>query len=276
MPFLEAEIGQVAEMVWESVLGLRLEPGGDVPPAPERVVSALVQVSGAWEGAVTIECSADFAHAAAAIMFGVPAEAVSAADTVDALGELVNMTGGNIKALLAEPCRLSLPSVAEGGDLARGIPGGTLVTMLAFECLGTPLVVRLHRKAEAGAGAPVPGRREFSRVAIHLRAEVAGADPPVHQGTIENLSLKGGFFRTDAPLVPGMRCHVRVYLEGTGIEVRADGHVVRPGEGGYAIQFEEIVGVDSLEHLRNLILFNTTDPKQVEQEFHDHLGLRRA
>ena len=47
------------------------------------------------------------------------------------------------------------------------------------------------------------------------------------------------------------------------------------GEGGFAIQFTEIIGLDSLEHLRNIIMFNTHDPHQVEEEFHGHLGLKK-
>ena len=122
---------------------------------------------------------------------------------------------------------------------------------------------------------PFPHRREFSRVPVHLRAEVTLDGGARVDGTMENLSLKGGFLRTAAAPAPGTPCDIRMHLEGTEIEVHAQGAVVRPGDGGVAIQFTEIVGIDSLEHLRNLILFNTRDPHQVEQEFHDHLGLKR-
>lgn len=122
---------------------------------------------------------------------------------------------------------------------------------------------------------PFPHRREFSRVPVHLRAEVSVGGAPLAEGTFENLSLKGGLFRSKALPAPGARVDVRLHLEGTEIEVHAQGTVVRPGAGGVAIQFTEIVGIDSLEHLRNLILFNTHDPHQVEQEFHEHLGLKR-
>jgi hypothetical protein len=122
---------------------------------------------------------------------------------------------------------------------------------------------------------PLPHRREFSRVPVHLRAEVTVAGARLPDGTMESLSLKGGFFRCSAPPDEGVRCEVRLHLDGTEIEVHTQGHVVRQGVDGAAIQFDEIVGVDSLEHLRNLILFNAPDPGQVEQEFHDHLGLKR-
>ncbi len=122
---------------------------------------------------------------------------------------------------------------------------------------------------------PFPQRREFSRVPVHLRAEIT-ADGAVHaDGTMENLSLKGGFFRASGAPAEAAAVDVRLHLDGTDIVVHARGAVVRSGPAGCAIQFCEIVGLDSLEHLRNLILFNTHDPHQVEREFHDHLGLRR-
>ncbi len=149
MQFLEEEIRQVAETVWESVLGVNLVRQTAIPPAPARVVSGCVQFTGAWEGAVTIECSAEFARQAAATMFGVDLSAASVSDTQDAIGELANMTGGNVKALLPEPCRLSLPTVVEGNDVTTRVPGGELITSVAFECQGTPLVVRLLKKADS-------------------------------------------------------------------------------------------------------------------------------
>jgi len=123
--------------------------------------------------------------------------------------------------------------------------------------------------------APYPHRREFSRVAVHLRAEVTASGTIHRDGTMENLSLKGGFFRTTNAPAEGQPCDVRLHLDGTGVEVHAAGHVVRSGPAGCAIQFTEIIGIDSLEHLRNVILFNSHDPAQVEREFHEHLGLRR-
>lgn len=120
-----------------------------------------------------------------------------------------------------------------------------------------------------------PQRREFSRVAVHIPAEICGAGEPAQSGLMENLSLKGGLFRTTTPFPDGLQVDVRLYLAGTEIEVHTQGFVVRSSPEGSAIQFTEIVGVDSLEHLRNLILFNTHDPHKVEEEFHEHLGLKR-
>ncbi len=148
MQFLEEEISQVASVVWDSVLGLSLVRQDGVPQLPDRIVAGTVQFSGAWEGAITIETSAEFARRAAATMFGVDPDAASVADTQDAIGELANMTGGNVKSLLPEPCRLSLPTVVEGSEVSTRLPGGELLTSVAFDCNGDPLVVRLIKKAD--------------------------------------------------------------------------------------------------------------------------------
>lgn len=148
MQFLEEEIRQVTETVFEAVLGITLVRSDAVPDMPARTVGGCVQFTGAWDGAVTLEVSADFAREAAATMFGMDASQASVSDTRDAIGELTNMTGGNVKALLPEPCRLSLPTVSEGAEVTSHVHGGTNITTVAFECRGTPLVIRLHQKHE--------------------------------------------------------------------------------------------------------------------------------
>jgi PilZ domain len=122
---------------------------------------------------------------------------------------------------------------------------------------------------------PFPHRREFVRVPVHLAAEVTVQGERYAGGTMENVSLKGGFLRIANGPPEGATCDIRMHLDGTDVVIHAQGAIVRTGLAGCAIQFNEIVGLDSLEHLRNLILFNSHDPAQVEHEFHRHLGLKR-
>lgn len=118
-------------------------------------------------------------------------------------------------------------------------------------------------------------RRGCTRVALHLRAEVRCPGTPVQLGSIQNLGLEGGFFQTGSPPEVGRSCEIRVFLSGMDLQVRASARVVRHGPGGCALRFEELIGLESLDHLRNLVLYNSEDPRQVEQEIHAHLGLRR-
>ncbi len=39
--------------------------------------------------------------------------------------------------------------------------------------------------------------------------------------------------------------------------------------------FTSILGLESFEHLRNLVYYNAPDVEQVEQEFTAHVGIRK-
>src|SRR5262249_7897245 len=186
-------------------------------------------------------------------------------------------SGGNVRSVLPEPCHRSLPTVFDANDIAAQLAASELQTTVVFDWNGTPLVLRLlGRERTSEIQADGVGRREFSRVPVFIAAEITTGGERYEGGTMENLSLKGGFYRSNRVPADGVKVDVRLYLDGTDIVIATQGIVVRSGPSGCALQFTEIVGVESLEHLRNLILFNTHDPHQVEREFQEHLGLLRA
>jgi chemotaxis protein CheX len=150
MQYLEEEITQVTTIVWESVLGIVLVPELTIPVV-ERPVVGCVKVTGAFNGAVTIECGEALARDAAATMFGVAPRLAGVAEIRDAVGELVNMTGGNVKALLPAVSSLSLPTVVEQGGSAV-LSDAEVLTTIAFACEGQPLVVRLLRFSNGHGG----------------------------------------------------------------------------------------------------------------------------
>jgi CheY-specific phosphatase CheX len=65
-------------------------------------------------------------------MLGVEAPARVDDDVIDAVGELVNMIGGNLKRILPPGVVLSLPSVVIGGDYSVRVCGGRLVDRWTF------------------------------------------------------------------------------------------------------------------------------------------------
>jgi chemotaxis protein CheX len=107
------DLRMIAEQVWSSYLdhdGMSpLIPVAAEKPSAD--VSASVSVTGAWRGHVVVRCSEAAARKAAAALLGVELEDVTPDDVTDALGELANIIGGNVKSLLPEPCALSLPHV---------------------------------------------------------------------------------------------------------------------------------------------------------------------
>jgi CheY-specific phosphatase CheX len=131
------------------VLGLTVQRSseGSLLPRKEPALAGCVQITGAWEGAVALHGSATLARQAASIMFGMNPEEATSEEVQDALAELTNITGGNVKTLLPEPCLLSLPAVVEGNDYTFRVPGSVPASCLAFECEGQPfLVTLLHRE----------------------------------------------------------------------------------------------------------------------------------
>ena len=109
----------IAQDVWASFLDLRLEPvPGGVSPAAAgadvAMVSGVVEVLDTWTGFVVLECTERGARSMAAAMFHPDETGDRPDDLADALGELTNMIGGNVKSLLPAPSRLSLPMVRAG------------------------------------------------------------------------------------------------------------------------------------------------------------------
>ncbi|MFN8545611.1 MAG: chemotaxis protein CheX [Candidatus Binatia bacterium] len=146
---MEEAMFQIAESVWSEVLGLQVQPapGGGGPSDATDTTGGCIEISGAWHGAVSLHCPVELARTAAAIMFSLAPEAATASDVEDALGELVNQIGGNLKALLPGPCQLSLPVV--GANAAAWVAGARLVHRIVLECEGQSLVVALLERGDA-------------------------------------------------------------------------------------------------------------------------------
>lgn len=148
---MHEELSQITRDIWSTFLGLEVGNGRVAPSLdPGRSLTACVQIGGAWEGAVTIECPRHLAEVVASAMMGTARGEVTLEEAQDALGELANITGGNVKALLPEPCRLSLPAVAEGLECTVRIPGLVLETEVPFTCEEQPFVVRILRRRNDG------------------------------------------------------------------------------------------------------------------------------
>jgi chemotaxis protein CheX len=152
MTVTENEIIEVANVVWESMLGLELEPTLADPVLPEgSFMTGCVLINGAFEGGVTLQVPSGTARDIAALMFGMEPDEVSDEETTDAIGELANMVGGNLKALVVQPSKLSLPSVTEGSNYRVSIPGTIATTRCAFQCEGMPVLVALHTRSDGDA-----------------------------------------------------------------------------------------------------------------------------
>lgn len=139
-------IAEITQTFW----GAYLPDAGELvlatsPPEFEDV-RGRVDIDGAWSGCVEVSCSTAVARKVASVMFAAEPDAIDAADVRDAVGELVNVVGGNIKSILPAPTNLSVPVLDDRGEWR-------FRAMLESEVLlawaGEPLVVRVWRTEEA-------------------------------------------------------------------------------------------------------------------------------
>jgi len=118
---LRESLVDIVRNVWESVLSVALYPSETVEPIAQGITSC-VQISGAWAGVVCAQFSPTLAKSSAAAMLGCEPGELSNDDLRDALGELANMIGGNLKSLLAAPSSLTLPWVTTGDGYLVDFP----------------------------------------------------------------------------------------------------------------------------------------------------------
>jgi chemotaxis protein CheX len=166
MQYLEQEIISLTQDIWGATLNLDAVPHeAPAPLAPgRRTLDGVINITGAWAGAVVLQVAEPVARRAAAVMFGLDADRASLDDMQDAVGELTNMTGGNIKALLDGQCALSLPAVVEGRDYSIRVPGSEPVTRIGFDIEGEPVVVSLLARRERAEAAPERRPVEYSHI----------------------------------------------------------------------------------------------------------------
>ncbi|MFA9446391.1 chemotaxis protein CheX [Egicoccus sp. AB-alg6-2] len=139
------DLQQIGADIWAAILGLELRPADalETHDADQRVVTGVVQITGDWSGAVTVQCPEALARTATALMFGSEPSEVTEDEVTDTVGELANMTGGNVKSLLAGTCQLSLPAVTTGRDYHVHISGAQVIERVTAECDGALVVMTM-------------------------------------------------------------------------------------------------------------------------------------
>ncbi len=144
----EGDVTMIVESIFAELLGLSVRP--DEPGPGDGRLVGLVRIRGAWHGTVSITCDRDLATRIATVMLDrAPRDE---AELADAIGEVANMAGGNVKALLPSPSVLSLPEVAGEGSPAVA-RDGRLVSRVAFAIDGSPIVVTVVEDAGDDRGA---------------------------------------------------------------------------------------------------------------------------
>jgi chemotaxis protein CheX len=144
----EHDLAEMVEQVWVSYLDPEgvspLVPTGDAGQPSE--VHSSVSITGSWTGHVVYASSSVAAKKAAAAFMAVEVDEVSTEDVADVLGELANIVGGNVKAMLPAGATLSLPQVVLAPESATKYPNAERVTGLFGLWEGEPVSVSMWQQ----------------------------------------------------------------------------------------------------------------------------------
>lgn len=144
------DLEQIVTDVFESFLGEEIPQLGPKPEL-DSPFQASVSITGGWEGHVVLGCTPVMARSAAGALLQIPVGELAEDDVADAIGELANMIGGNIKGLLPGPSSLTLPVVSTGtGGLRHPSSEEALALNLSWQ--GEPFVVSVLTGSRNGQG----------------------------------------------------------------------------------------------------------------------------
>ncbi|MEZ5291506.1 MAG: chemotaxis protein CheX [Vicinamibacterales bacterium] len=137
------DIVRIVDEIWLTTLGFTARPAeAEVSlPGDAATIDGIVNITGDQQVAVVLQVPKSLAERIASAMFGLGSRTPRAEDMQDAVGELSNMLGGNVKALLSGSCHLSLPAVVHGEGYTIRVPTSHSVDRITFECEGMPAVV---------------------------------------------------------------------------------------------------------------------------------------
>ncbi|AGL21234.1 chemotaxis protein CheX [Actinoplanes sp. N902-109] len=148
----EDDLAEMVEQVWASYLdpeGVNpLIPTGDDKQTSE--VHSTVSITGTWHGHLVYASSTLAARKAAAAFLAMEVEEVGQEDISDVLGELANIVGGNVKAMLPAGCFLSLPTVVMAPDTASYYPAAERISGLWGVWDGEPISISMWQSVKQG------------------------------------------------------------------------------------------------------------------------------
>lgn len=148
MPFLIEELIQYTQFTWSSILEVDVEQvDEEFEENLDNDINACVLISGAWKGMVVMSFHLKLAKAVAIKMFDLKDEKPTDDHLIDAVGEIINMIGGNLKALVSHPSFLSLPIVSMNGH-SIFFPCTQEVCKSVFNCKGQQFRITVLQSSE--------------------------------------------------------------------------------------------------------------------------------
>lgn len=147
MQFFENEIKEYVEFAF-STLDLQItSSSAPFDGNSENSITANIQISGQWQGIVALTIEHDLTEQLAIKMFSIEKTQVTDSELNDALSEMINIIGGNLKSILPQPNQLSLPIVGSKGTRLH-FPFTEQRSQVAFDCAGKKFMVTIHQATD--------------------------------------------------------------------------------------------------------------------------------
>jgi chemotaxis protein CheX len=129
------DVVTITQNIFNTMLEMEADPVPlDCSDERDSEMVGCIQIVGEWCGTVLLKTPVALASTAGSRMLMINEDDVVDADRQDALAELTNMIGGNIKSILPSPSSLSLPTVTNGRDFAMRTFGAKPISQAAFQC----------------------------------------------------------------------------------------------------------------------------------------------
>ncbi|PIQ99112.1 MAG: hypothetical protein COV66_14615 [Nitrospinae bacterium CG11_big_fil_rev_8_21_14_0_20_45_15] len=117
--------------------------------------------------------------------------------------------------------------------------------------------------------------REFTRVPIQIEVHLSSDKGIVKTLKTKDLSLKGVFVEADEQWPESTECDVSLTLQAAEpVVMEFKGKVERSLKTGMGIEFLEM-GLESYEHLQQLLRYNSTETDKIDSEIRTHVGLKK-
>jgi chemotaxis protein CheX len=145
----ENDLAEMVEQVWEAYL----DPEGVSPlmqtydENQSSEVHSSVSITGSWSGHIVYASSLAAAKRAAAAFLAMELDEVSEEDLSDTLGELANIVGGNVKAMLPPGAQLSLPQVVLAPESSARYPNTERISGVYGLWEGEPVSISMWQSS---------------------------------------------------------------------------------------------------------------------------------
>jgi chemotaxis protein CheX len=165
LPVLDADVDTLIRKatleVFSTMLGIEDVSAETLDPVhrsagPRSGIFSLIGMAGAWAGTTSLVCSAEFACEISSRFLQAKFEAVNG-EVLDAIAEMTNMIGGNIKTMLEQTLgemRLSTPTVICGRDIQAHSARLNHWVVVRFACAAGELYVQTCLAPDQMSGGP--------------------------------------------------------------------------------------------------------------------------